>query len=87
MLPWKLWLAAVRFWAIEATTRPTLSQINGVFSVPGDGGIDFRPILQEIKSMGYEGWIVLEAEQDSDKANPYLYAGLGREYIKLVSGW
>ena len=63
------------------------SQINGIFSVPGDGGINFKPILQTIKEMNFEGWIVLEAEQDSHKADPYLYAKLGREYVQLVSGW
>ncbi|HEX6387023.1 MAG TPA: TIM barrel protein [Anaerolineae bacterium] len=74
----------------QAHTEPLpwrWAQIDGAFTVPGDGGIDFRPILEKIRSSGYEGWIVLEAEQNPYTANPYLYARLGRTYIKEVTGW
>lgn len=57
----------------------------GVFTVPGDGMIDFTPIWEEIEKDGYEGWIVVEAEQDPAKANPFIYAKNAREYIKSVT--
>lgn len=58
----------------------------GVFTVPGDGMIDFSPIWKEIKDSGYEGWIVVEAEQDPAKANPYEYAVKTRKYIHDTTG-
>lgn len=57
----------------------------GVFTVPGDGMIDFAPIWEEIDNDNYEGWIVVEAEQDPAKANPFIYAKKAREYIKDVT--
>jgi len=53
----------------------------GAFTVPGDGMIDFRPIMDEIIQSDYEGWIVVEAEQDPAKANPFEYALKARKYI------
>ncbi len=58
----------------------------GVFTVPGDGMIDFRPILTYLKGNGYTGWWVVEAEQDPKKANPFEYALKARVYIKEVAG-
>lgn len=58
----------------------------GVFTVPGDGMIDFEPIMSVICQSNYEGWIVVEAEQDPAKANPFEYAVKAREYIKKISG-
>ncbi len=52
----------------------------GVFTVPGDGCIDFAPIVNYFKEQHYEGWIVVEAEQDPDKAPPFIYAKLARAY-------
>ncbi|MEO1020019.1 MAG: myo-inosose-2 dehydratase [Pseudomonadota bacterium] len=53
--------------------------IEGVFTVPGDpsGSIDFRGFLKELKQLDYQGWIVVEAEQDPDKANPLEMAEIG----------
>ena len=59
----------------------------GVFTVPGDGGIDFRPILEVLADAGYEGWLVVEAEQDPNKANPLEYAKKARAYLAGVLGW
>ncbi|WP_099352550.1 myo-inosose-2 dehydratase [Fredinandcohnia onubensis] len=56
----------------------------GVFTVPGDGIIDFRPIMDAIIESGYEGWIVVEAEQDPAKANPFEYALRAKKYIDKV---
>jgi inosose dehydratase len=51
--------------------------IDGVFTVPGDGCIDFPAILATLKTAGYSGWLVVEAEQDPKKAEPLAYARLG----------
>ncbi|MEN7546310.1 myo-inosose-2 dehydratase [Rapidithrix thailandica] len=58
----------------------------GVFTVPGDGVIDFQPIFQVLSDHGYEGWLVVEAEQDPEKATPLLYAQMARTYLKEVTG-
>jgi inosose dehydratase len=60
------------------------SVTEGVFTVPGDGCIDFKSIFQELKERKYEGWMILEAEQDPDKANPYLYAKKSMTYMKKI---
>jgi len=59
----------------------------GVFTVPGDGAIDFVPILQTLADSGYEGWLVVEAEQDPVKANPLTYALKARGYLREVLGF
>lgn len=57
----------------------------GVFTVPGDGMIDFAPIWEEIEKDHYSGWIVVEAEQDPAKANPFIYAQNARNYIRDIT--
>ncbi|MFY0622233.1 MAG: myo-inosose-2 dehydratase [Pelagimonas sp.] len=59
----------------------------GVFTVPGDaeGGVDFTPLLQQLKDANYEGWIVIEAEQDPDVHNPFEYQSLGLKTLKEIS--
>lgn len=59
----------------------------GVFTVPGDqdGGIDFAPLLRILKDHGYDGWIVIEAEQDPDRRNPLLYQTLGLHTLKRIA--
>jgi inosose dehydratase len=56
----------------------------GIFTVPGDpeGGIDFEKIFSIFRNHGYEGWIVVEAEQDPAKANPLKYAQMSRQYLR-----
>ena len=51
--------------------------LDGVFTVPGDGFIDYPVLLKILHDAGYEGWLVCEAEQDPNKANPLTYARLG----------
>ena len=58
----------------------------GVFTVPGDGMIDFKPIFEILADSGYEGWMVVEAEQDPAKANPFEYALKSRDYIRKTGG-
>jgi len=58
----------------------------GAFTVPGDGCVDFDPILKLLAEAGYEGWLLVEAEQDPAKANPLEYAIRARAYIKEHAG-
>ena len=58
----------------------------GVFTVPGDGCINFYPIFKALAKVNYQGWFVVEAEQDPDKANPLEYAKKARNYIKKHTG-
>jgi inosose dehydratase len=51
--------------------------LDGVFTVPGDGFIDYPTILKMLHDAGYAGWLVCEAEQDPNKAHPLTYAKLG----------
>lgn len=57
----------------------------GVFTVPGDGCIDFAPIYRELHERGYEGWILIEAEQDPAVAEPTRYARQCMEYIRGIT--
>jgi inosose dehydratase/3D-(3,5/4)-trihydroxycyclohexane-1,2-dione acylhydrolase (decyclizing) len=53
--------------------------VAGVFTVPGDGDVDFQAILAQLP--GYDGWLVVEAEQDPEKAPPAHYAKLGYDNL------
>lgn len=56
----------------------------GMFTAPGDGDIDFGPIMKRLARMKYEGWIVIEAEQDPAKANPKDYAERGLAHLRQL---
>ncbi|MCX7970228.1 MAG: myo-inosose-2 dehydratase [Negativicutes bacterium] len=58
----------------------------GVFTVPGDGMIDFRPLFKVLDEHGYQGWLLVEAEQDPALANPLEYALKARSYIRETTG-
>jgi inosose dehydratase len=66
---------------LERARRDDLSfmqaVLDGIFTVPGDGFIDYRAILRVLADSGYSGWLVVEAEQDPRKADPLTYAKLG----------
>ena len=49
----------------------------GAFTVPGDGSIDFHIVINRLAEIGYEGWFVVEAEQDPAKAPPAEFAKIG----------
>ena len=57
--------------------------VSGAFTVPGDpeGTIDFAAVTTALKRMDYRGWIVVEAEQDPKKADPYRYSKMGYDHI------
>ena len=53
----------------------------GHFTIPGDGCVDYPSVFAALKEAHYEGWFIVEAEQDPGKANPLEYAKKAREYI------
>ena len=55
--------------------------LEGAFTVPGDGCIDYQPLFNVLKNNNYSGWLVVEAEQDPAKANPLEYAKIGYNYL------
>ncbi|MEJ5899965.1 myo-inosose-2 dehydratase [Ochrobactrum teleogrylli] len=59
----------------------------GVFTVPGDkeGAVDFVPVLKQAAEHGYQGWLVIEAEQDPDIRNPFEYQTLGLKSLKAFA--
>ncbi len=70
--------------AVRADNKSFLDAvIAGAFTVPGDpeGSIDFGAVTEELKRIGYSGWIVVEAEQDPAKAPPYDYGKIGYDHI------
>ncbi len=54
----------------------------GMFTVPGDGSIDFGAVMKALKTIGYSGWIIIEAEQDPAIADPREYGALGLATLK-----
>lgn len=68
-------------WSFNSAVR------EGMFTVPGDGDIDFSAIGEFIRSSGYRGWVVVEAEQDPAKAAPRLYTERANLFVrKLLTG-
>ena len=58
----------------------------GAFTVPGDGCIDFEPIFKTVEESGYEGFMLVEAEQDPSVADPLEYAIKARKFIAEKTG-
>ncbi|WLQ12115.1 myo-inosose-2 dehydratase [Hahella aquimaris] len=58
--------------------------LNGVFTVPGDGGIDYATLFKGLHASGYKGWLVVEAEQDPAVAHPLTYATMGANNLKRL---
>ena len=56
--------------------------LSGMFTVPGDGGLDYAEVMRALKAIDYAGWIVIEAEQDPKLADPRIYAALGLKTLK-----
>ena len=61
------------------------SVINGAFTVPGDGAIDFAALIAILRRNGYSGWLVVEAEQDPVVAPAYRYAEMGFECLSRLA--
>ena len=76
--PYVIRLARNRNWSfLEAV-------INGAFTVPGDGAIDFPAVLSVLHYHGYAGWLVVEAEQDPAVAPSYVYAEKGYRALRGI---
>jgi inosose dehydratase len=58
--------------------------VKGAFTVPGDGSLDFEAIVKRLASHGYEGWFVVEAEQDPIKSPPLEMAKIGHKELLRV---
>jgi inosose dehydratase len=54
----------------------------GMFTVPGDGSINFNRLMKDLAGIGYSGWIIIEAEQDPAKADPRAFAMFGLRTLK-----
>ena len=60
--------------------------LEGAFTVPGDGNINFKEVVETLSNNNYEGWFIVEAEQDPAKANPFEYAKIGnKELVECLS--
>ena len=59
--------------------------LGDVFAVPGDGSIDFDPLLAELAKHDYEGWLVVEADQDPAKAHPLTHARIGHDCLRPLA--
>ena len=83
-------LKDVRMNVLERAKREKLSFLSavkqGVFTVPGDGGVSFEPVFRLLRKNKYTGWYVVEAEQDPALANPFEYAVKARTYIRERAG-
>lgn len=53
----------------------------GVYTVPGDGCVDYGALFPILKANGYQGWLVVEAEQDPAIAHPFTYASMGYQNL------
>jgi inosose dehydratase len=59
--------------------------LEGVFTVPGDGCIDFEAVFKQLYKEQYSGWILVEAEQDPEKYHPLTYAQLAFKNLRSYS--
>jgi len=57
----------------------------GVYTVPGDGCVDYAAVLPPLARAGYAGWLVVEAEQDPAKAHPLTYARMGFDFLRKAA--
>ncbi|MCG8573150.1 MAG: TIM barrel protein [Spirochaetes bacterium] len=58
----------------------------GIFTIPGEGVVDYHAIFKLLADNDYKGWVVVEAEQDPAKANPLEYAIRARQFIADHTG-
>jgi len=83
-------LKDIRKEVLEKVKTENMSFLNavkvGVFTIPGDGMIDFEPLFKILEENNYEGWYIVEAEQDPALANPLEYAITARKFIKEKAG-
>jgi inosose dehydratase len=79
----------VRAQVLEQARAQDWSFINavraGVFTIAGDGAIDFAALVGELRQRGYRGWLINEAEQDPKKADPAVYARKAFDYLARLA--
>jgi inosose dehydratase len=76
-------IRAVIFNQVQAGAQSFLDGVlRGMFTVPGDGDIEFAKVLEALAAIQYAGWIIVEAEQDPALANPKSYAALGLKTLR-----
>jgi inosose dehydratase len=74
------------FETVRAEGRSFLDGVlAGMFTAPGDGDLDFGPVMGALAQIGYAGWIVIEAEQDPKLADPRDYSRLGLATLKAAA--
>ena len=74
------------FESVQAAGKSFLDGVlAGMFTAPGDGDLDFAPVMRALADIGYSGWIVIEAEQDPKLADPVVYSRLGLETLKRAA--
>ena len=71
-------------WARKNDATFNYAVREGLFTVPGDGIVDFTEIGKFVRSSGYSGWVVVEAEQDPAKAPPRIYTEKAYQYVKKL---
>jgi inosose dehydratase len=71
---------------LNADTSFLEAVLQGVFTVPGDGCVDYEAVFRPLRATGYEGWLVIEAEQDPAIADPLTYATLGFRTLSALAG-
>jgi inosose dehydratase len=70
----------------KARDLPFLAAVlEGVFTVPGDGCVNYPAVLKPLAVAGYAGWLVVEAEQDPAKAHPLTYARMGYDNLARLA--
>ena len=83
-------LKDIRPEVVEQVKKENMSFLAGVragaFTIPGDECINYDPIFKVLEEAGYEGYMVVEAEQDPAKANPLEYAIRARKFIAEKTG-
>jgi inosose dehydratase len=53
---------------------------------PGDGSVDFPAVFARLADLDYRGWLVVEAEEDPAKAEPFAKARAARDYVRVHAG-
>jgi inosose dehydratase len=59
--------------------------LQGLFTAPGDGIVDYAGLFAILAAAGYSGWLVQEAEQDPRAAHPFTYAQLGCGHLRKLA--
>ena len=80
----------MRFDVLKKVRREDASFLSavlaGVYTVPGDGFVDYFAFARLLADIGYQGWAVVEAEQDPVKAPPLEYSRMGRNHLAAAFG-